>query len=250
VRRTDAGALVAVIGVFALWMGLTRTALLYVRPSTGTWLVVAGAVLVLFGLTLIVVGRGRPVEDDGEGHSHHAGRIGWMLALPVAIAIAVGTNPLGSYAAGRQTADRTLPPGHLDLEAYLNAGSFAGQAPALRMLDFVRSSYDPGDRELLAETPVTLTGFVTEDDRDGHHGRGFLLTRFMVGCCAADAIAIRVRVPMTDGDLPEPDDWVQVEGSLDLAASPPAGDNSEPPVLDARDIHDVDPPDEVYEYPP
>ncbi len=249
-RRTDAGALVAVSGVFALWMGLSRTALLYVRPSTGRWLIVAGAVLVLFGLGVIILGRRRPTVDGGDAHQHHAGQVGWLLALPVAVAIAVGSNPLGSYAAGRQSADRILPPGHLDLEAYLNAGSFGGQAPALRMLDFVRSSYDPEERELLADTPVTLTGFVTEDDRDGHHGGGFLLTRFMVGCCAADAIAMLVRVPMTAGDLPEPDSWVEVEGSLDLEASPPPGDSSEPPVLDVRSIDDVDQPDEVYEYPP
>ena len=80
------------------------------------------------------------------------------------IAVAVGSNPLGSYAAGRQNADRTLPAGEFDLEQYLNAGSFGGQAPALRVMDFVRAAYDPEDQDLLADTRVVLTGFVTEDD--------------------------------------------------------------------------------------
>ena len=257
-RRNDAGAMVLLIGGFALWMGLTPTHLLYIKPSMTRWLVLSGAVLVTVGALVLILGwrerrRARAAGTDARGGEaddhdhHHATRVGWLLALPLCVAIAVGANPLGSYAAGRQNSQRVLPPGEFDLEQYLTANSFGGQAPALRSIDYVRATQDPDQRPLLADQAVTLTGFVVEDP-DGH-GRSFLLTRFMVGCCAADALAVQVRVPVRDGPLPEEEAWVQVEGTLDLERSPDPGESLDPPVVRATAIRPTDEPDEVYEYP-
>ena len=264
-RRSDAGAMVALIGAFTLWMGLTPTHLLYVKPSMTRWLILSGAILVAVGVTVVVLGRldarraaAVPAADghDHTGHDaaehdhaghHHATRIGWLLALPLCVAVAVGTNPLGSYAAGRQNSQQMLPPGEFDLEAYLRAGSFAGQAPALRNIDYIRASQDPDQRALLGEHEVKLTGFVV-DDPDGH-GRDFLLTRFMIGCCAADALAVQVKVPVDPGEVPDEETWVEVEGTLDLEASPEPGQSLDPPVLAVSSMREVDEPDEYYEYP-
>lgn len=253
-KRLDAGVLVMLSGAFALWIGLTETSLLYVRPSSRLWLDLAGGTLLGLGLCLVLLtvrSNRRAVESDhaeDDGH-HHAGRVGWLLAIPLAIAVVVGPNPLGSYAAGRQNADRTLPAGEFDLESYLNAGSFGGQAPELRVMDFVRASHDPEDQDLLADTRVVLTGFVTEDDDVGHPHH-FFLTRFTIGCCAADAIAVFVRVELDDHAIPPVDSWVEVEGTLHLG--PPSDPDSlpDPPTLIATDVRDTDQPDEVYEYPP
>lgn len=255
-RRTDAGAMVTLIGGFALWMGLTPTHLLYIKPSMTRWLVLSGAILVAIGLAVIVLGRREARAERAEraagdthdhGHRHHATRVGWLLALPLCVAVAVGSNPLGSYAAGRQNSQRVLPPGQFDLEQYLNANSFGGQAPALRNIDFVRAAQDGEQRQLLSEHPVTLTGFVVADPEG--HGRDFLLTRFMIGCCAADALAVQVKVPVERGQVPDEESWVQVEGTLDLDRSPPPDESLDPPVLHATTIREADEPDEIYEYP-
>lgn len=235
-RRVDAGLLVLVAGGLGLWMGLTRTSLLYVRPGTRPLLVVAGAVLLAIGLTRLLLDR-RALTADHEDH-HRVGRVAWLLVLPVVVAVAVGSNPLGSYAAGRQNSQRTLPAGSFDLEAYLNANSFGGQAPALRVLDFIRSAEDPATRDLLAGTSVTLQGFVTEDV-DGR----FLLTRFTIGCCAADAIAMFVEVDPDGHEVPPVDTWVEVVGEL-------VPGSHDPPVVRASGVRSVDAPGEVYEYPP
>jgi uncharacterized repeat protein (TIGR03943 family) len=227
-------------------MGLTRTSLLYVRPASRTWLVLAGAALVLIGVASLVLARRHRAED---GH-HRLGRVGWLLVLPVVVAVAVGSNPLGSYAAGRQNSQRTLPRGSFDLEEYLHANSLGGQAPALRVLDFTRAAYDPDEQELLADTPVTLTGFVTEDadESDPHH---FLLTRFEIGCCAADALAMFVQVDLDDHNLPPVDSWVEIRGVLIPPDPLEEGEViTDPPVLEASDVRAVDEPSEVYEYPP
>lgn len=167
--------------------------------------------------------------------------------MPVAVAIAVGSNPLGSYAAGRQSAQRVLPAGEFDLEAHLRASSFGGQAAPLRVLDFVRAARDPDDQDLLAATPVRLTGFVTADEEGD--GTTFFLTRFTIGCCAADALAVLVRVDLPEDDeLPTPDEWIAVEGTL--AREDPPADSLAAPRLTATRITPTDRPSEVYEYPP
>ena len=163
------------------------------------------------------------------------------------MAVAVGSNPLGSYAAGRQNSQRVLPPGEFDLAQYLNANSFGGQAPALRNIDYVRAAQDGEQRQLLAEQPVTLTGFVVAEPDGG--GDSFLLTRFMIGCCAADALAVQVEVPVEPGELPDEESWVHVEGTLDLERSPAPGESIDPPVLEASSIRAAEEPDEIYEYP-
>ena len=249
VRRADAGALVIVTGLFALWVGLTDVALLYVRPGARLWLTIAGGTLVVLGFILLVLNWRHRGDRDEPDEAHHAGRIGLLLAVPLAVAIAVGSNPLGSYAAGRQNGERTLPAGHFDLDAYLNAGSFGGQAPALRVMDFIRAAHDPEERDVLADTRVTLRGFVTEDD-SSDHPHAFLLTRFTIGCCAADAIAMFVRVELEDHHIPATDSWVDVEGSLVLEPLPDDGSIPEPPTLRATELRAVDQPREVYEYPP
>ena len=253
-RRVDATALLVVIGAFALVVGRTDVALLYVRPSSRLWLTLAGVALLALGVAqaALLVRDRRATEADGTDpdEGHRLGRVGWLLVVPVAIAVAVGANPLGSYAAGRQNGERTLPAGEFDLEQHLRAGSFAGQAPALRVLDFLRAADDPDDRSLLLETPVRLTGFVTHDADEGdpHH---FLLTRFTIGCCAADAIALFVQVEVPDHALPEADAWVEVEGVL--LADPWSDDDPytpDRPRLEAREVRAVEQPTEVYEYPP
>ena len=94
-----------------------------------------------------------------------------------------------------------------------------------------------------------LTGFVTEDDdvSDPHH---FLLTRFSIGCCAADAIAVFVRVELDNHHIPPADAWVEVEGTLQQGPPPEPGSVPGPPILVATDVREADQPDEVYEYPP
>jgi uncharacterized membrane protein YcgQ (UPF0703/DUF1980 family) len=42
---------------------------------------------------------------------------------------------------------------------------------------------------------------------------GFVLTRFQIACCAADAVAIKVAVPDPPTD-PADDQWVEVVGRL------------------------------------
>ncbi len=63
-----------------------------------------------------------------------------------------------------------------------------------------------------AGSEVSFVGFVARES--GMPADEFMLSRFLVSCCVADALSIQVRiVGAPPGELAE-DDWVRVTGAL------------------------------------
>jgi uncharacterized repeat protein (TIGR03943 family) len=254
VSRLDLGGITVVSGAFALWVALTDAVLLYLKPSMRPYLVVAGTVLVLTGISVIgheLIARRRGTADasvDGQPadeHRHEPSTVGWLLVVPLVVAVIVGTDPLGAFAATRQVANRTYAADSIDLGAYLEASSFGGQTPALRVLDVVRGVSQADQRPLLDGRTIRLIGLVV---RDGE-ADSFLLTRFVIGCCAGDAQPVQVRVRTNGTDLPEEDTWVQADVIVDVEASPTVPNGLDPVIADLVSLEPVDAPSEPYEYP-
>jgi uncharacterized repeat protein (TIGR03943 family) len=247
VTTTDTGALAALTGAFSIWTGSTDAILKYLRPTMRPWLILAGGFLVLIGVMRIVQGvrrTGSVTQDDGHGHH----RVGWLLALPVCVAVIVAPGALGSFAADRQSQLRMLPSGDFDLEGYLRSHSFGGQAPRLTLSMFISAADSERHRRQLSSQPVRLVGFAADTD----HADRFLLTRFTIGCCAGDAQALQVDVRGLERPPPPDETWVEVEGDYDPAASPSERHTSDgfvPPRLVVRHLRTVPEPEAVYETP-
>ena len=96
----------------------------------------------------------------------------------------------------------------------------------------------------LAGVRIRLVGFVTPR----HRGRdGYLLTRFAISCCAADATALRVAIR---GDRVDraPDTWLEVEGRWQQRTSDnPNQPASDPAILLAESVRTIKQPSEPYE---
>lgn len=199
-----------VLGTFALaaWAGLfwfllatDRTAL-YLSSRTD-WVVPVGAIL----LTGAVIGRlfTLYVAEPEPLSWRAAGGIGFIV-LPVIIVLALPPASLTSFAASRRSSFST---GGVATSAEdISSGelSLADVAGGLRSRE--------GMRALVARagSDVTFTGFVTRDP--GQPADEFVLNRFMISCCVADALGIQVRVVgAPPGELKE-DDWVQVAGKM------------------------------------
>ena len=121
----------------------------------------------------------------------------------------------------------------------LPAPAAPGDPVVLSLKEFVgRAVYDRG--RSLQGTPVRLVGFVTPDTRGG----GFLLTRFIVTCCAADARPLRVAVRGLEPPGPAADTWLEVTGTWH--AEPRAAEDQRPPVLDATDVRTIPAPTSPY----
>ncbi|MGH2699345.1 MAG: TIGR03943 family putative permease subunit [Actinomycetota bacterium] len=65
---------------------------------------------------------------------------------------------------------------------------------------------------LRAGEAVDFTGFVTKDP--GAPADEFVLARFLVSCCVADALGVNVRVVGAPPGRFEADEWVRVSGKF------------------------------------
>ena len=265
-RRTDAAGLLAALGVLVLWLGLSDRILRYLRPTMRTWLVVTGVLLVVLAVA-VGVSAWRD-HRAGRRQPHRSGLVGWLIVLPVLVALCVDARALGAYTIRLGSTYTKVSDGDFDLESHLRSHSFTGQAAELQLHQFLSAaSGSPDERRLLADTPVRLTGFVVNDDDTGSDntgagsgpgsgpgnggaaGGGFDLARLMIGCCAGDAVGLVVHVADYRGEPLADDAWVEVTGTFrsDAEDTGPAG--REAPVLELASLQTVDQPSEPYEYP-
>lgn len=112
--------------------------------------------------------------------------------------------------------------------------------PSLTILQLLRAP------ERHVETTVKLLGLVYRDAELEKHfgpGRKTALYRFVLACCAADALPVTVGL---EGDIPDfaPDQWVEAEGVFSLVPI----DKGSVPVLKLVKITPVDSPADPFLY--
>ncbi len=244
------GILVAVLGAIALQLGLTDGMLHFLRPGMRPYLVAAGAVLLLLG-TVVALAAWRdrdPVEggsDLDHGHDHaHGTRVAWLLILPV-LAGVLAPAALDSYSAARAVPfqQRQWPLADFDVARFLRTEAIAGGEPKLPLSDYIGVSRRRSNQGYLATHDVRVLGFVTPDD----HGRPhrFLLTRFRIGCCAADAIPMQLDVLVPRNvRIPPKNHWV--EATVRLVVPQPHGALTTQ--VRAQGLDPVGKPDQPYDY--
>ncbi len=217
-RRTQ-GTMLLAVGGMALFLGSSDLTLSYVRAFVRPLLLVSGAVLVALGVTAILGPLRRPGLATGGGP-----RVAWLLVLPLLVLILVAPGALGSYAAARRPAagaaggDGPIPP----------VGPAVSGAVPMELTEFAyRAAFD--ERHSLDGVRVRLLGFVAPS----RGGGGYLLARFAMFCCAADAEVVEVAV-RGDSVQRRSDQWLLIEGYLRPSPA-------------ARDAKDSDPTDTIPE---
>jgi putative membrane protein len=180
---------------------LTGRSGLYLSTRT-QWLVPLGAGI----LSLAAVGRLASARTRRADPL--SSRETWMLgviALPVVVLMTLPPVTLGAYSAGRRS-------------SYAGSGLQASAREVSGPLDFVdigaAQSFDPALAQLTkrAGEQIELEGFVTTEA--GMSPDEFILTRYIVTCCVADATVARVRVVGVPPGAYQQDDWVNVIGRV------------------------------------
>ena len=164
--------------------------------------------LLIATVTLLILGAYEGWQGTKEEQADEkaitrstAPKVGWMLVLPLVVLVSVAPTGLGAAAAAR--VDTFKPAENTSRFESLDTLPSADGVPQLRVLDFVdRAIWD--DSGELNGTPVRLSGLVVNDPSVPD---GFLLTRFLVSCCAADGVPVQVAIRGVDQTFAD-DTWV------------------------------------------
>lgn len=255
VQAAVKGMLIFAMGIFLLTRITSGTLNFYISDRFG-WLTLA-AVLGLFvvGGSYRYLFRGAektPADEDNphdsypdHHHGHALGCAGMLLVtLPIILGLLVPPRPLGVAA----LQNREISVGGVDsvLPAAVRSAQIK-KSDERTILDWVLAFHEgqwPEENDI-----ADVTGFVyLDDDADG---RQFTVTRFVVGCCAADAMAVGLPVSLSlNGgtgqsslDAVKKGQWVRVVGRFES----PVGNAI--PVLVAERLQNVQEPDQPYLYP-
>jgi putative membrane protein len=136
----------------------------------------------------------------------------FALILPVLAVLLVPRAELGAQAASRKASSRSFSVEQLKASKASRPAESA-EFDSESLMDVAGAAADPAYAEvanLRDGSRVRLLGFASIADS----ATSFHLTRFLVSCCAADALPVRVPVEAGDLGVPEADTWLTVTGTL------------------------------------
>jgi uncharacterized repeat protein (TIGR03943 family) len=266
IYKTLQALVLAGLGIFLLqkiWSGT-----LYWYISNRFMLLTLLAAILFLALAQSVLPKRKP-ESAAEGnpksidfgpttgvvgvHIHDDGRAApvWglvVVALPVILGLLVPAKPLGAAAIANKGINTTAP-----LVAAGNQTLRLDIAPEERnILDWIRAlNYSPNPAALNGQPPIepfggqpaNVIGFVYQDSRLGDDE--FLVGRFTLNCCVADALAIGMVVKWPEARTLPANSWVRVTGPVDAVEL--AGQRI--PRITAESVETVPEPSQPYLYP-
>jgi len=266
------GSVIAV-ALCTLWLALAGHLDLYINPRYSVFTIVLAAVAVpasVAGLVVVGLGHGHAHDDEGRDpvdveadvddvrreHGLEGGRraggvarrtgtaLGGAAALvTIGITVAMLVLPPATLSA-RTAQQRSVDSATLSDAAGSGAGvSLLGATSVdtsqYGVKDWAALIRQTTDTTSLVGKEVRLSGFVVPG-ADG----SFTLTRFVISCCAVDAQPVGLGI-VTDGTVPDEDQWVTVTGKL--AANPDESADARI-VIRAATVRTIAQPSDPYEY--
>ncbi len=207
---------------------------------------VAAAIFLLLGIySLILAVRAlrdhdalhEALEHSHDDHGHEHG-ISWsalaVIAIPLLIGTLIPSRPLGAEAVN----------GALSTSASVGEMvTFTKQPLDRNVLDWLRYFGSLTEYSETNGQPADVIGFVYVEPTFPENT--FMLARFTVSCCVADASAIGLPTFYTSAEPPEQGEWVRVQGSFTVGEF--RGDTL--PILQAESLEVVEQPEHPYLYP-
>ncbi|MBX3048020.1 MAG: TIGR03943 family protein [Anaerolineales bacterium] len=223
------------LGIYLLYKTFSGTLYFYISDRF-TWLVLfGGAGFVLLGLAALR----NLLRQAAPGHSHASNWTVLIVAVPLLFGFLVPDRPLDSSA---------LDTRGLTTNTGLGGGAWSNVELSLpsdqrSVLDWVRTFNFASDPSIYTGEPADVIGFVYHDDRLG--ADEFMVGRFAVTCCVADAFAVGVivRTPQA-ADWPS-NAWVHISGQVAVGQF----DGRPYPVIEAASIKEVPVPPQPYLFP-
>jgi uncharacterized repeat protein (TIGR03943 family) len=158
------------------------------------------------------------------------------LLVPLFLGVVIPPQPLGASVAGNRG---LISAAGVAQEAVSSPG-----VPARRdILGWLRAFGPEPDPEAFAGQTVEVVGFVYRDEEMA--ADQFMVARFLIVCCVADAIPVGLPVHYAEAAHLELDTWVRVKGTF--AAGEVRGERL--PIIVADEVTVVSQPVQPYLYP-
>ncbi|HEU0292356.1 MAG TPA: TIGR03943 family protein [Anaerolineales bacterium] len=177
-------------------------------------------------------------HDDDHDHAPAAANL-WIMLIPLLIGVLIPARPLDSSAVSAKgiTTSSAL------VSSQSSSSLFETESEQRNVLDWVKIFYFEKDLNPFIGQQASVVGFVYRDE-SLPQGQ-FLVSRFILSCCAADGYAVGMIVDSPQADSLEKDTWIKVSGPIDVVSF-----NGNPsPLIHAETIEVVPQPDQPYLYP-
>ncbi|MCX7976585.1 MAG: TIGR03943 family protein [Bellilinea sp.] len=236
--RSFQALILALMGLYLLSRIWNGNILLYINQRF--------VVLVfLAGLSLVVLAQFLYAERLKENHNQEVLADNWKmnlwwLTIPILIGFLIPARPLSPSAVVNRGVSMDAP-----LSARIeDTASLLSLSPSERtVLDWIRLFSYSEDVQQFVGQPVDVTGFVFSDGRLSDSQ--FMVGRFTITCCVADATALGIIVEYSGLAAPREHSWVRVQGTIDLLER----DGRLFPVILAKSVEAVPQPEQPYLFP-
>ena len=248
--RTLQALILAGLGIFLLEKIWSGTLFWYISNRFALLTFIAALGFLLLAQSILPKRQPAPVETEPPGSTpeapepHVPGEAApvWgliVVALPMLLGILVPAKPLGATAIANKGVNTSAP--------LVAAG---GQALSLdiaakdrNILDWIRAFNSASDPAGLNGQQADVIGFVYQDSRLGD--QEFLVGRFTISCCVADALAIGLAVKWPEAKTLPANSWVRVQGSVEATTV----EGQRLPRINAKSVETVPEPSQPYLYP-
>lgn len=251
--RTFQALILALLGFFLLERVWSGKILLYINQRFVILVVLAGIGLIALAQAMFVDRRkGGIGEDTGgiepddprrETHELHSpssnANLIWLL-IPLAFGLLIPARALGTSTLANRGIQMTAP-----FQVQNSVGTVALEMPAgnRTVLDWIRAFHSAGDPLTLVNESADVTGFIYHDPR--LKADQFLLGRYAVTCCIADATAIGITINWANSAALENNSWVRVQGEIQVGQL----EGQKVPVIQADQVIPIQEPDQPYLFP-
>jgi uncharacterized repeat protein (TIGR03943 family) len=236
---------VILLGI-ALFLGLkllTGNLDLYINLRFAPLTIFAIVALALMAFALMRNPQMQSDEDHHHDHEHsHPVSIYALvfLLIPVLIGVLIPARPLDAAAATTRGVNVSAP----IVSSASQVQAFEASEGERNILDWIRifSSATDDHTAYIGET-ATVIGFVFKDERLAENQ--FLVSRFVITCCAADGLAIGMVVNWDQASTVNENTWVRVKGPVEAYQV----DGLTIPLIEADSVEVVEEPSQPYLFP-
>ena len=226
------------IGLFLFWQWFSGNLSLYIHARF-SWLTLVAA------LSFVLIGGVYHTRRERLDAQHHHGEFAWggffLILTPILFGLLAPGKPLGADAMRCRS---------------INVASIGSTATPITkkiavihhdepqtILDWVMAFWSESNLANIVGAPATVSGFVYRDQK-ATTGM-FMVGRFVITCCAADATPVGLYVAWPNSQTLSNDQWVEVSGHFELQTLA----ETATPVLVAEAITVIDMPEQPYLYP-